>query len=282
MNRVAIYTRVSSQMQVDTGNSLSSQKEALTNYAERAGWEVIDYYTDEGLSGKNMDRPEFQRLLEDADKNLFDVVLVWRISRLSRSIIDLNSTITHFLKRDISFVSYSENFDVGTPTGKLMFNILGSIAEFDRETIAENVAFGKMGAAHRGKRTFPHLLGFTISEEENYVIDKKKARIVRSLFKLYLKEQNLSKVVEIANKRGYTSFFDRTFKVPSVRVILTNPAYCGYARYKGKIVFKEKIITPLINEEEFDKVQLIIRERSKKFGKKGWKVKTISEWLEQP
>lgn len=268
-------------MQVDAGNSLPSQKEALTKYAERAGWKIIDYYSDEGLSGKNLDRPEFQRLLEDANKRLFDVVLVWRISRLSRSIIDLNSTITHFLKRDISFVSYSENFDVGTPTGKLMFNILGSIAEFDRETIAENVAFGKMGAAHRGKRTFPHLLGFTFSEAENYVIDKKKAMIVRSLFKLYLRERNLSKVVEIANKRGYTSFFDKPFNVPSVRVILTNPAYCGYVRYKGTIVYKEKIITPLISEKKFDEVQEIIRKRSNSFGKKGWQVKTIKEWLDQ-
>lgn len=66
-----------------------------------------------------------------------------------------------------------------------------------------------------------------------------------------------------------------------MRVILTNPAYCGYVRYKGKIVFKEKIITALISEDQFDEVQLIMRERSKRFGKKGWKVKTIEEWLEQ-
>lgn len=279
MKKVAIYTRVSSQMQVDAGNSLPSQKEALTKHAKKNGWKVYEYYSDEGLSGKNLDRPEFKRLMADANERKFDIVLVWKISRLSRSIIDLSSTITQFLKNDISFISYSENFDIRTPTGKLMFNILGSIAEFDRESIAENVAFGKMGAAYRGHRTFPHLLGYKISDDGNFVIDTEKARIVKNLFKLYLKEENLSEVVRIANSRGYTSYFDKPFKVSSLRVILTNPAYCGYVKYKDKIVFKEKVVTPLIKLDVFDQVQNIIKRRSRNYSKNGWRVKTIEEWL---
>lgn len=284
MTKVAIYSRVSTSMQVEKGHSLHAQKERLTEYAERNEWEVFDYYVDEGLSGRHANRPDFKRLLKDAAARKFDIVLIWKISRLSRSILDLNNTINIFMKSDVSLVSYSENFDLRTPVGKLMFNILGSFAEFERETIAENIIFGMRGAAERGTRLISFMFGYKY-ENHKFIIDEKSAAIVRELFDLYIEKQNRCEVVRIVNAKGYRTFYGREFTPGGVRMILSNVSYLGYLKYKNEIVFKEKVLPQIVDESVFDRVQEILIARSIQYSKPSsnqehtTNIKRLSEWL---
>jgi DNA invertase Pin-like site-specific DNA recombinase len=144
----AVYARVST---INAGQDPSMQTRELAAYCERRGWQVFDLYVDNGVSGKKDSRPALNRLMRDAHARRFDVVLCWRFDRFSRSVSHLCRALETFNALDIEFVSLCEQVDTNTPTGKLVFTILGAVAEGERNLIAERVRAGLRNARAKGK-----------------------------------------------------------------------------------------------------------------------------------
>jgi DNA invertase Pin-like site-specific DNA recombinase len=147
--RVAIYARVST---TNHGQDASLQTRELEQFARARGWNVYGAYLDEGVSGSKDSRPELNRLMADAHKRRFDVVCVWRFDRFARSVSHLLRALETFRALGIDFISFSEQMDTSTPTGKMVFTVLGAVAELERSLIAERVRAGLRNAKAKGKR----------------------------------------------------------------------------------------------------------------------------------
>src|SRR5712691_3359390 len=180
--RVAIYARVST---TNHGQDVGLQTRELRQFAEARAWTVAGEYIDAGVSGSKDSRPELNRLMADAHKRRFDVVCVWRFDRFARSVSHLLRALETFKALGIDFVSYSEQMDTSTPAGKMVFTVLGAVAELERSLIVERVRAGLRNARAKGKK-----LG-----RPRVVVDA--ARIGR------LRAQGRS-VREIADELGYS------------------------------------------------------------------------------
>jgi DNA invertase Pin-like site-specific DNA recombinase len=147
--RVAIYARVST---TNHGQDVSLQTRDMHQFAEARGWRLADEYVDNGVSGSTDSRPELNRLMADAKRRKFDVVLVWKLDRFGRSLRHLVNALAEFESLNIAFVSLSDNLDLSTASGRLMFQIIGAMAEFERALIQERVKAGIRNARAKGRR----------------------------------------------------------------------------------------------------------------------------------
>lgn len=154
----AIYARVSTDRQ-----KVDLQLNELRDFVARSGWSIHQEYIDQSFTGANTNRPAFLAMMEAARKRKFDVLVVWKLDRLSRSLKDLINTLDDLGSCGIDFVSYDNNLDTSTPTGKLVFQIVGAVAEFEKDIIRERVIAGLANAKLKGKR-----LGRPPIQEEVY------------------------------------------------------------------------------------------------------------------
>src|SRR6202453_871639 len=147
--RAALYARVST---LHNGQDPEMQLRELREYCQRRGWQVAGEFVDVGISGSKEKRPELDRLLADAHRRRFDSVVVWKFDRFARSVSHLLRALETFQALGIEFVSLSEQVDTSTPAGKLVFTVLGAVAELERSLIAERVKAGLRNARAKGKR----------------------------------------------------------------------------------------------------------------------------------
>jgi DNA invertase Pin-like site-specific DNA recombinase len=148
-SRVAIYARVST---ANSGQDPTLQTRELREYCDRRGWHLTGEYVDIGVSGSKDKRPELDRLLIDAHRRRFDVILVWKLDRFSRSLRNLVNSLAELETLGVDFVSLRDNLDFSTPSGRLMFQIIGAMAEFERALIQERVKAGMRNARAKGRR----------------------------------------------------------------------------------------------------------------------------------
>ncbi len=147
--RAALYARVST---VNNGQDPMVQTRELREYCGRRGWQIVGEYIDVGISGAKDRRPELDRLMQDAHRRKFDVVAVWKFDRFARSVSHLLRALDTFRVLGIEFVSLSESLDTATPAGRMVFTVLGAVAELERSLIAERVRAGLRNARAKGKR----------------------------------------------------------------------------------------------------------------------------------
>jgi len=147
--QTAIYARVST---ANNGQDPKMQTREIREYIERRGWKFAGEYVDEGISGIKDSRPELNRLMADAHRRRFDAIVVWRFDRFARSVSHLLRALETFKALGVEFVSLSEQVDTSTPTGKMVFTVLGAVAELERSLIAERVKAGLRNARAKGKR----------------------------------------------------------------------------------------------------------------------------------
>jgi DNA invertase Pin-like site-specific DNA recombinase len=146
--RAAIYARVST---TNHGQDVTMQTRELEQFAQARGWQIVGLYLDTGVSGAEDSRPELNRLMTDAHRRKFDVVVVWKFDRFARSVSHLLRALETFNALGIGFVSLSESLDTSTPAGKMVFTVLGAVAELERSLIAERVRAGLRNARAKGK-----------------------------------------------------------------------------------------------------------------------------------
>lgn len=147
--RVALYARVST---IDKGQDPELQLRELREYAGRRGWTIVAEYVDNGVSGVKESRPALNRLLAAARGRKFDVIAVWKLDRFGRSLKHLVTTLADLESLSIAFVSLRDGFDLSTPSGRLMFQIIGAMGEFERNLIRERVRAGMANARFKGRR----------------------------------------------------------------------------------------------------------------------------------
>ncbi len=145
--RAALYARVSTV----NGQDPEMQLSELREYASRRGWEIVGEYVDQGVSGSKESRPELNQLMADAHRRKFDAVLVWKIDRFGRSLKPLVNALADLCAYGVAFISFRDNLDLSTPSGRLMFQIIGAMAEFERSLIQERVRAGLRNARAKGK-----------------------------------------------------------------------------------------------------------------------------------
>ena len=146
--RVAIYARVST---TNHGQDVAVQTRELEQFAQARGWQLVGSYLDNGISGSKDSRPELNQLMADAHRRKFDVVIVWKFDRFARSVSHLLRALETFNALGVAFVSLSENVDTTTPTGKMIFTVLGAVAELERSLIVERVRAGLRNVRAKGK-----------------------------------------------------------------------------------------------------------------------------------
>jgi site-specific DNA recombinase len=230
--KAALYIRVSTEEQAQDGQSASAQAETLKQYCNAFDIEVSDKYMDLGLSGKSLkDRQELKRLLEDCGRGQFDLVLVWKISRLSRNLKDLLYLIDMFESNNVHFASCSEKFDTSTPVGRMTLQLLGSIAEFERNTIIENVKLGLKEFARKGGKA-TSVLGYD-NVNKKLLINENEANIVKLIFSLYTDNgMSFSAIAKYLNSLGYRSKRGSEFRSSSISYVVHNPVYVGINRHR--------------------------------------------------
>jgi site-specific DNA recombinase len=228
---VAIYCRVSTEEQATEGYSISAQLQTLRQYSHLYGWQIAEEYVDEGISGKDIKgRPAMQRLISDVDKDKFQAVLVWKISRLSRNMLDTLVLLDKFEEYDVKFISYSENFDTGSPIGRLVVQMMASIAEMERNTLSENVKLGMTQRAKEGSWNGGVVFGYDSIEKE-LIINRKEAETVQLIFTLYAEGNGLKAITNHLNKVGFRTKRGKYFSINGIATILDNPIYYGKIRW---------------------------------------------------
>lgn len=286
---IAIYCRVSTEEQSENGYSIDEQERLLEEWCKKMGYVIYKCYSDRGISGKNIkDRPALKELLSDAKAGKFDMVISWKINRLSRKLEDVLKIVSLLEKNNITFKSYSEPFETDTPAGRMQFQMMALIGEFERGTIAQNVKMGMIAKAKSGNWCGGRVLGYDLvpnnsPEEEKkgknkLEINEKEAEIVRFIFNEYSKGKGYKAITNQINKLGYKTKKGNNFSVGSIRDILTNPVYIGEIRYNVRQNWSEKRrrnINPnpirvkgkheaIIDRELWDKVQLILESKKGK------------------
>jgi len=266
--RVAIYTRKSVSEGLDQEfNTLEAQREAVEAYvaSQRGeGWAALpDRYDDGGFSGANTDRPGFQQLMRDVEAGKVDIVAVYKIDRLSRSLLDFTQLLATFRRHGVSFVSVTQSFDTSTSMGRMVVNLLATFAEFERETIAERVRDKMRASRRRGMWTGGRPpLGYDVVDRR-LVVNEQEAERVRAIFDLYLEAGSLLPAVRELDARGWTSKSwtkrngrverGRRFTKTSLHVLLTNPVYLGRMRCGGAVVDGQH--EAILDQETWDEAQ---------------------------
>jgi site-specific DNA recombinase len=234
--KVGLYLRVSSQEQAKHGISLADQQQRLESWAHMEGWEIAGIYSDEGYSGGTDNRPELQRLLQDAKSGAFNLVAVTKLDRFFRN-IRLTLNYIHELETSaVSFVAHDDNIDTRQPgMAKILLNMLASMAEFERERIGERISdfrthLAAKGQWSSGRTPFGYRFNKTTKE---LIIDPLEAEAVRTIFSTYTQNEiGLVRTAEVCNSKGLiTPRMGRrqhtTWTQSAVRHVLTHPAYKG-------------------------------------------------------
>ncbi|MCT4595545.1 MAG: recombinase family protein [Anaeromicrobium sp.] len=237
--KAALYLRVSTEEQASGGHSIGAQKQELLTYCHAFHYDIYNIYTDGGYSASTMDRPALKKLLKDC-KN-YDVVLVWRLDRLSRDMADLMKIIETFTNNNIIFKSKTENFHTSTASGKLMLNMLGSFAEFERASISERIQLAHKKILHEGKwRGGRPPLGYELTKDKTLKINKKESEIIKKIFHLSGSKNIGTRSIAIyLNNLGYTTRNKKPFTSSSIVRILKNPTYYGEMVHKRQQYIKK-------------------------------------------
>lgn len=258
--KCVIYRRVSTDMQAEKGHSLETQRLRLESYATSQGWTITGDYIDDGYSAKNMDRPQLKKMLNDIEKKEFDIILVYKLDRLCRSVRDLNDMLETFDKYDVKFKSSTEVLDTTTATGRMMINIIATLAQWEREQTSERIknVIGKQreqgvwngGITPYGYRKTNGVL--SIQEDE--------AETVRFIFKNIV-AYGYIKISKMLNEKGIPSPKGKGLWISqSVRNIIQNHFYYGERSYQNKgreelTEIKIEGYKPIISKEEFNLAQ---------------------------
>ena len=267
--RCALYLRVSTEQQTN-GNSLATQESLLLRHAKARGYAVADIYVDAGLSGKNTNRPELQRLLGDAARRSFDVVLVWAVDRISRSVPDLLRLIDTLREHDVGFTAISQDFDTSDPAGSLTFHILGSFAQFERELLVERTKEGHIRRLrHRDWSCGPAPLGYR-KVNGKLVEVPEEAALVRRIFRLFLELKSYRAVAAQLNAQGVRRRQGKHWHGNVIKGIVSNPIYSGanvYGRHaSGDTRLKPRdqwmvvpgMREPMVDTDTFEAAQKLI------------------------
>jgi site-specific DNA recombinase len=272
VRRCAIYTRKSTEHGLELEfNSLDAQREACEAYIKSQtsqGWRALpQLYNDPAFSGGNLDRPALKKLLIDIEAGRIDVVVVYKIDRLTRSLADFAKLVEAFDARSISFVAVTQQFNTTSSMGRLTLNVLLSFAQFERELSSERVRDKIAASRRKGKWTGGTVpLGYE-ARDKKLVINKAEAETVRTIFRLYLELKSFSRLVAELDRRGIVTKRRNTkvakyngaiaFTYGPLAYLLKNRVYVGEVHHGGKWYKGEQ--KAILEPKTFERVQALLK-----------------------
>lgn len=274
IKRCAVYTRKSTSAGLDQDfNSLDAQREACEQYIRNQaclGWQVIpETYDDGGFTGANLERPGFARLMQDAEAGKIDVVVVYKVDRLSRSLLDFAKVMDRFNRAGAAFVSVTQNFSTADAMGRLTLNMLMSFAEFEREMIAERTRDKIAASRRKGKWTGgTPPLGYDVVDRK-LVVNEVEAALVRRIYELYLDRRSAVAVAKTLNTEHRTTKHHlasngnsrgaQAWDKNTVLRVLTSPIPAGLMPSAGEVYEGEH--EAIIDRSVFDRVRFLLAEK---------------------
>jgi site-specific DNA recombinase len=276
--RAAIYCRVSTDEQAKDGSSLDAQKDNSDRKVLEWNYIHAGHYIDDGYSAKDMKRPALQKLLEDAEKRLFDVVVYYRLDRLTRNSKDFHKLVERLDKHNVGIKSVTEPIDTTTAIGRFQLELSVSLAQLERETISERVFFVMEERIRKGIRNGgPPTFGYRKNKDTGeFIVVEPEAAIVKRIFDMYSLGTGMKTIAITLNQEGIKGSKTSLWSSPTIKHMLENPFYIGKLRWNyidknHKRTNKEIIVDathePIIEQVLFDRVQNDIARR-KKGGKK--------------
>ena len=271
--RCAVYTRKSSEEGLEQSfNSLDAQREACEAYVlsqKHEGWELREArYDDGGYSGGDMERPGIKALLADIDAGHIDIVVVYKIDRLTRSLSDFSRIADRFEKADVSFVAVTQAFNTSTSMGRLMLNVLLSFAQFEREITAERIRDKHAASKARGLWMGGHVPFGYKAVNNRLVVHEPEAAVVRHLFTRFLELRRLQALVDECTEQQICKRYrgeDRgcappqtPFSRSDLRTLLTQTIYIGQVRHKDQIY--PAVHQPIVDADQFEKARALMAE----------------------
>ncbi len=264
--RCAIYTRKSCEEGLEQDfNSLDAQREACEAYIKsqmHEGWALIPtHYDDGGFSGGTMERPAFKQLLEDIKQDKIDIVVVYKVDRLTRSIMDFAKIIDIFDNHNASFASITQHFNTTTSMGRLTLNILLSFAQFEREVTGERIRDKFEATRQKGLWIFGKTpYGYNKDEHNVLIPEEPYANNVKQLFNLYLELKSVDKLQSKIKELGIKSRTNKLFARGNLYQILSNKVYVGKLQHKDKEY--EGQHEAIIDNNTFNQVQELLQENA--------------------
>ena len=271
--RCAVYCRVSSDERLDQSfNSLDAQKEAGLAYvaSQRSeGWITVpDDYIDPGFSGGNMDRPGLKRLMAGIEAGKIDIVVVYKIDRLTRSLGDFSRLIEVFERHRVSFVSVTQQFNTTTSMGRLMLNVLLSFAQFEREVTSERIRDKFAASKAKGMWMGGYTpLGYRV-QDRRLVIEDTEAKLVRRIFHEFVRCRSATDLVKQLTADGQTTRSGTKFSKQMLYKLLHNRVYLGHIMHKEKSYPGQH--QAIIEQALWDAVQGILTENNRQRTSETW------------
>ncbi|MGH3738086.1 MAG: recombinase family protein [Micromonosporaceae bacterium] len=261
--RIAIYVRRSTDDEHQPF-SIDAQITALKSYVNsQPGWVLVNEPYDDDASGATTDRPGLQRALRAARAGRFDVFLVYRVDRFSRRLSDLLDLLTELDEAGVAFASATEPFDTSTAIGRMLVQLLGVFAEFERETIIDRTINGMSAKARKGKwPTGARPYGYTVDKETSKLtISEDEAPVVREVFRLYTQSRLGTRAIATElNRRGIPNRIGKQWSGLVVSRVLENPAYLGAIAFRD--VYVEEAHKPIIDNATWNRARRIANART--------------------
>jgi site-specific DNA recombinase len=259
--RIATYTRISTDEEHQP-HSLGAQADRLTSYcASQEDWQIVSRFEDQ-ITGTLLERPGLSQALAAARSGRFDLLLVYRVDRLARSVRTLAEILSELDRAGVGFRSVTEPFDTTTAAGRMMVQMLGVFAEFERATIIDRVVAGMEKKARSGGWV-PGIppIGYRIGDDGFLEPSEPQASLVRRIFSLYIEKRlGTRALANLLNDQGERTQAGKLWSAASIQAVLQNPVYIGRIRWR-----KETFEAPhesLVDTETFEAAQALIAERS--------------------
>lgn len=262
--RVALYPRVSGHEQEDN-YSIPEQIERMKKYCESRDWMVYKIYTDSGYSGSNLDRPGLQEMIKDSESGKFEMVLVYKLDRLSRSQKDVLYLVEDvFDKHGVFFSSMTENFDTSTPFGKAILGILAVFAQLEREQIKERTMMGKQARAEEGKWHGSNWFPIGYDYKDGLLIQNEyEVMQIKEIADLFLKRIPVRTIANLIEQKGYKHKYG-DWDAKTIKRVLSNPTNIGLMKHRDK--YYQGLQEPIFTEETYNAIMKIMDERKEKYG----------------
>lgn len=255
--KAGLYKRVSTLEQKKFGYSIQAQEEKMQSYCKAMNWQVVENYTDDGFSGATANRPALIRLIEDVKRHAVDIIVIYKLDRLSRDVRDTLNLVDLFIENKVQLYSLSEQIDLTSPFGRAALTMSATFSAMEREVIKERTILGKEQRIKKGmmlgvgKNGAP--FGYRlISKEKRFEIIPEEAEMIKIIFDLYVnKDYTIRKLYPYARETFNHPFFSNEMCCQS---ILKRSAYAGYFTYKGEL-YKGTNFEPIISYELFLQAQ---------------------------
>jgi len=249
--RAALYVRVSTEDQAKEGFSLDAQTKRLEAYCRHKQYEVSDIYRDEGCSGRDIDRPEYKRMMKDHEK--WDVLVVVRLDRIHRNSVNFALMMDDLRRKNKEFCSTEDKFDTSTAMGRFAMDMMQRIAQLESELIGERVKIGMTRKAKHGTGNMGsgHPFGY-VYERGSLIIVEYEAEVVRDIYSMHSEGMSLRSIADELNNSFVSPKKSGKWTHQSVSKILQNPIYAGYIKWDG--IVRKGEHEAIINQDIFEAI----------------------------